>query len=167
MRLERALHPVSFGTSVRKQITFRVTPAQPQAPCDDSDKERMEQAVKQDRAVRDEASAWSLQFGATSQVDAGRLVQRLTGGIFGCGGWVLSRAANQDGFVHMAFEFERHSCEDIYSLLVAAGLDISRAGHCRMTELCQCTRMSNLDCREDIVSVDLEIETLPAEFLGG
>lgn len=114
--------------------------------------------------VRDEAPTWALQFGATAQVDPGWLVQRLCGAILGCGGWVLSRASNDAGLVHMAFEFERSACEDIYSLLVAAGLDISCAGHRRMIELCQCTRMSNFSCQGDIISIDLEIETLPAGF---
>lgn len=127
----------------------------------------MEQALQAAGRKRDDASTWALQFEATAQNEPVRLVQTLTGAIFGCGGWVLSRASNDAGFVHMAFEFERHACEDIYSLLVAAGLNISQSGHCRMTELCQCTRMSNLACGEEIVSVDLEIETLPSEFQGG
>lgn len=126
----------------------------------------MERALRPVSSTEDETSTWALQFGATTRAEPVRLVQTLSGAIFGCGGWVLSRASNDAGLVHMAFEFERHACEDIYSLLVAAGLEISHAGHSRLIELCQCTRMSALNCHGDIVSIDLEIEAIPAEFQG-
>jgi len=66
----------------------------------------------------------------------------------------------------MLFEFERRSCVDIYTLLIAAGLELSRSGHIRFTELCQCTRSQPSDCGAEIASVDLDIQTLPAEFAG-
>jgi len=31
----------------------------------------------------------------------------------------------------------------------------------RFTELCQCTRLGNQTCAEEIVSVDLEVQTFP------
>ena len=55
-----------------------------------------------------------------------RLVQTLTGAILGCGGWVLSRGANDAGTVSMLFEFERQACVDIYSVMIAAGLELSQ-----------------------------------------
>lgn len=110
---------------------------------------------------------WAMQMKAVSIVEPGRLVQTLTGAILGCGGWVLSRGANDTGTINMLFEFERHACVDIYSLLVAAGLELSQNGHLRLTELCQCTRSNHQDCGADIASVDLEIQTFPAEAIGG
>jgi hypothetical protein len=95
-----------------------------------------------------------------------RLVQSLTGAILGCGGWVLSRGASETGRISMLFEFERRSCVDMYSLLIAAGLELSRSGHIRFTELCQCTRSQSPDCGTEIASVDLDIQTLPAEIAG-
>ena len=85
----------------------------------------------------------------------------LTGAILGCGGWVLSRGANDSGVVNMLFEFERQACLDIYSVLVAAGLEINQSGHIRFTELCQCTRNNQRECGDENASVDLEIQTLP------
>jgi hypothetical protein len=67
----------------------------------------------------------------------------------------------------MLFEFERQACVDIYSVLIAAGLELSQNGHLRFTELCQCTRSSRLDCGADIASIDLEIQTFPAERTSG
>ena len=94
-----------------------------------------------------------------------RLVQSLTGAILGCGGWVLSRGANDTGTINMLFEFERQSCVDIYSVLVAAGVELSPSGHLRFTELCQCTRSRSQECGCEIASLDLEIQTYPMEML--
>lgn len=97
--------------------------------------------------------------------EPGRLVQTLTGAILGCGGWVLSRGTNDAGAVSMLFEFERQACVDIYSVLIAVGLDLSRTGHLRFTELCQCTRLGPQTCGAEIASIDLEIQTFPIDSL--
>jgi hypothetical protein len=103
---------------------------------------------------------WALEMKAISAEEPSRLVKTLTGGILGCGGWVLSRGASDTGMVNMLFEFERQACLDIYSVLVASGLELSPAGHVRFTELCQCTR-SRQECGAEIASVDLEVHTFP------
>lgn len=110
---------------------------------------------------------WALQMKAISIEEPGRLVQTLTGAILGCGGWVLSRGSNDTGTINMLFEFERQACVDIYSVLVAAGLELSKSGHIRFTELCQCTRSSHENCGADIASIDLEIRTFPVESMSG
>jgi hypothetical protein len=110
---------------------------------------------------------WAMQMKAVSIEEPSRLVQTLTGAILGCGGWVLSRGANDTGAVNMLFEFERQACVDIYSVLIAAGLELSQSGHIRFTELCQCTRNHQQDCGADIASIDLEIQTFPVELMHG
>jgi hypothetical protein len=95
--------------------------------------------------------------------EPGRLVRSLTGAILGCGGWVLSRGASDTGLVNVLFEFERRSCVDIYSILIAVGLELSQNGHSRFTELCQCTRFQGAERGEEIASIDLEIQTFPTE----
>ena len=107
---------------------------------------------------------WAMQMKAISIDEPSRLVQTLTGAILGCGGWVLSRGASYTGTVTLLFEFERRSCVDIYSVLIAAGLELSQAGHIRLTELCQCTRSRQKDCGSEIASVELEIQTFPVEM---
>ncbi len=104
-----------------------------------------------------------MQMKAVSAVEPARLVQALTGAILGCGGWVLSRGANDSGLVSVLFEFERQACVDVYSMLIAAGLELSQSGHIRFTELCQCTRSHPRDCATEIASVDLEIQTFPVD----
>jgi hypothetical protein len=105
---------------------------------------------------------WALEMKAVSVEEPSRLVKTLTGGILGCGGWVLSRGASDSGIVNLLFEFERHACLDVYSVLIAAGLELSQSGHVRFTELCQCTRSREQECATEIASVDLEIQTFPA-----
>jgi hypothetical protein len=106
---------------------------------------------------------WAIQMKAVSIEEPGRLIQTLTGAILGCGGWVLSRGANDSGTINMLFEFERQACVEIYSVLIATGLELSQRGHVRFTELCQCTRSNQQDCGTEIASIDLEIQTFPVE----
>jgi len=109
-------------------------------------------------------SSWALRTKATTMEEPARLVQILTGAILGSGGWVLSRGVSDTGIVHMFFEFERDRCVDIYTVLIAVGLELSQLAHIRFTELCQCTRNHYADCGGEIVSVELEIYTLSAEM---
>jgi hypothetical protein len=108
---------------------------------------------------------WAMQMKALSIEEPSRLVQTLTGAILGCGGWVLSRGATDTGTVNMLFEFERQVCIDIYSVMIAAGLELSQSGHIRFTELCQCTRSNQQECGTEIASVDLEIQTFPIDLM--
>ena len=107
---------------------------------------------------------WAMEMKAVSRVEPSRLVCTLTGAILGCGGWVLSRGATDTGTINMLFEFERQACVDIYSVLIAAGVELSQTGHIRFTELCQCTRQQMRDCGSEIASIDLEIQTFPANL---
>jgi hypothetical protein len=50
-------------------------------------------------------------------------------------------------------------------VLIAAGLELSQAGHTSFTELCQCTRSRAAECATEIASVDLEIQTFPVEMI--
>lgn len=110
---------------------------------------------------------WALEMKAVSVEEPSHLVKTLTGGILGCGGWVLSRGASDSGTVNLLFEFERQACLDIYSVLIAAGLELSQTGHGRFTELCQCTRSRQQECGTEIASVDLEIQTFSRTLAPG
>jgi hypothetical protein len=48
--------------------------------------------------------------------------------------------------------------------LIGAGIELSQNGHVRFTELCQCTRNHQRECGDEIASIDLEIQTFPAEI---
>ena len=116
-------------------------------------------------SIQADTIPWAMRMKAVSTEEPSHLVQSLTGAILGCGGWVLSRGANDAGAINMLFEFERRTCVEIYSVLIAAGLDLSPNGHMRFTELCQCTRSQQRNCGGEIASVDLEVQTYPAEIV--
>jgi hypothetical protein len=130
-----------------------------------SDKANVRQMLQTHEAGQMMGIPWAMQMKAISIEEPSHLVQTLTGAILGCGGWVLSRGANDTGTVNMLFEFERQACVDIYSVMIAAGLELSQSGHIRFTELCQCTRNHQQDCGSEIASIDLEIQTFPVEMM--
>jgi hypothetical protein len=113
-----------------------------------------------DDAIDTALLPWAMQVRGFSWEEPDRLVQTLTGAILGCGGWVLSRGASDTGSVNLLFEFERRICIDIYSVLVAAGVDLTQTGHLRFTELCQCTVLNPGAYGGEIASVDLEVKTM-------
>lgn len=104
-------------------------------------------------------SSWALRMKATTMDQPDRLIPSLTGAILGNGGWVLSRGADDAGCINMLFEFERMHCVEMYTTLIAAGLELSQLAHLHFTELCQCTKSHYGDCGGEIVSVDLEIRS--------
>jgi hypothetical protein len=130
-----------------------------------TDKENVRHPTPEQSTSQSIGIPWAMQMKAVSTEEPSRLVQLLTGAILGCGGWVLSRGANDTGLVNMLFEFERQSCVDVYSVLIAAGLELSPSGHIRFTELCQCTRSQQRDCGAEIASIDLEVQTYPPEIV--
>ena len=96
---------------------------------------------------------------AISSEEPGRLVKTVTGAILASGGWMLARSATDSGLIDLLFEFERRSCLEIYSILIASGVELSRTAHHQFTELCQCTILRREGSPNEIVSVDLEIQT--------
>lgn len=142
---------------------FTLHPRFLHVPPSASDKTDMKQDPSSRELIQSGGVAWALQMRAVSTKEPSRLVQHLTGAILGCGGWVLSRGATDTGMVNMLFEFERQACIDIYSILIATGIELSHNGHVRFTELCQCTQHCPQEFYSDIASIDLEIQTFPME----
>ncbi len=132
-----------------------------------TDRTRVRLAMVEKDAGHAMSIPWALQMKAISIEEPGHLIQTLTGAILGCGGWVLSRGANDNGTVNMLFEFERQACVDVYSILIASGLELSQSGHIRFTELCHCTRNQQRDCGTEIASIDLEVQTFPVSATTG
>lgn len=116
-------------------------------------------------STKDATLLWALQLCAISAQDPHRLIHSLTGAILGCGGRMLSRGADERGTVNLFFEFERQACMDVYSVLMASGVELSRASHVDLTELCRCTRNHRREFATDIASVDLEIRTFPIDAI--
>lgn len=100
---------------------------------------------------------WNLRLTALSADDPERLVRFLTGALLACGGWVLTRTTQGKEAAELDFEFARAACVDVYSVLVAAGLELSRESHVQMANLCHCTK-NLLESRAfDIARADLVV----------
>jgi hypothetical protein len=99
---------------------------------------------------------WSLRLCALSGVEPCRLLRFLSATIFANGGWILSRTHSDIG-VEMSFEFERSGAVEIYTALVAAGLELSQDSHHSLTELCHCTRNLARPVVGETVGVELEV----------
>lgn len=103
----------------------------------------------------DSPSDWSLSLAARSADDPARLVRFLSGALLASGGWVLTRATPGPHAAELNFEFVRASCIDIYAVLLATGLDLSRDSHLQLADLCHCTRNLLPSRAYDIVHIEL------------
>jgi hypothetical protein len=103
---------------------------------------------------------WNLRLTAACD-DAARAVRFLTGAVMACGGWVISRSLAAGGTA-IEFAFARATCVEMYSLLLAAGLELSAASHQALAILCLCTRETEPLTAEDLVAVELRIHLVSA-----
>lgn len=105
-------------------------------------------------------AAWDLNLSALCADDAPRTVRFLTGAVLACGGNVLSRRFDPGDTAAIEFEFLRATCVEMYSLLIAAGLELTAQSHWSMATLCQCTRETLENTASDPVRVELTIRRL-------
>lgn len=102
-------------------------------------------------------AGWELNLSALCQEDAPRTVRFLTGAVLACGGNVLSRRFEPGDTAAMEFEFMRATCVEMYSVLIAAGLELTAQSHWSMAALCQCTRETLETTAADPVRIELTI----------
>lgn len=104
-----------------------------------------------------ERSDWNLSLAALCSDDAPRTVRFLTGAVLACGGNVLSRRFEPGNGASIEFEFVRATCVEMYSILIASGLQLSAEAHLTMASLCQCTRETLEATAGDLVRVLISI----------
>jgi hypothetical protein len=117
-----------------------------------------------------EQKGWELNLTALCLEDAARTVRFLTGAVMACGGFVLSRRFDGGEAAAIEFEFVRATCVEMYSVLIASGLELTAQSHLIMSTLCQCTRETLEATAGDPVRVELIIRksgTLPRCESGG
>jgi hypothetical protein len=113
---------------------------------------------------------WELNLAALCSEDAARTVRFLTGAVMACGGCVLSRRFDAEHTAAIEFEFIRATCVEMYSVLIAAGLELTAQSHMILSTLCQCTRETIEMTAGDPVRVELIIrraDVLPLADSGG
>jgi hypothetical protein len=100
---------------------------------------------------------WELSLTAICAEDSARTVRFLTGAVMACGGLVLSRRFDGAESAAIEFEFVRATCVEMYSVLIAAGLELTAQSHRILATLCQCTRETLELTAGDPVRVELLI----------
>jgi hypothetical protein len=103
------------------------------------------------------SEGWDLHLAALCADETPRTVRFLSGAVMACGGYVLSRSFDTAGSAAIEFEFVRATCVEMYSVMIAAGLDLSAQSHLAMAALCQCTRETLEATAGDPVRVELTI----------
>jgi hypothetical protein len=107
--------------------------------------------------LSEEKIDWDLTLTAFYAEDQQRALRFLTGAILSCGGWVLSHSIRGSDSAEITFEFARAVSLEIYSVFIAAGLELSRDAHVSLTGLCQCTKALIATCAYDIARIRLII----------
>lgn len=119
-------------------------------------------SVRESSQLQRDAAVWDLNLSALCADDAPRTVRFLTGAVLACGGNVLSRRFDPGDTAAIEFEFLRATCVEMYSLLIAAGLELTAHSHWSMATLCQCTRETLESTASDPVRVELTIRSVNA-----
>jgi hypothetical protein len=89
------------------------------------------------------------------------LLPTLTSAFADCGGWILQRKTLSPSTMEFHLEIQLRAAVDLYSSIIATGLELTRAGHLGLTHLCICRK--NLSAPADlgqIVAIRIEISFL-------
>lgn len=89
------------------------------------------------------------------------LLPNLTSAFADCGGWVLCRRMLSPSTAEFRLEIQLRSIVDLYASIVSAGLEMTRAGHLALTDLCTCRKnfVTPADLGQ-VVTIRLEISFL-------
>ena len=68
------------------------------------------------------------------------LLPILTSGFAECGGWILDRRTLSPTTMEFRVEIQLRAAVDLYSSILASGLELTRAGHLAFTHLCTCRK---------------------------
>jgi hypothetical protein len=89
------------------------------------------------------------------------LLPGLTVAFSNCGGWIIERNTLSSTTMEFRIEIQLRAILDLYAAIVATGVELTRAGHESLTELC--TRRKHLRLTAElgqIVTIRLEIKFL-------
>lgn len=96
-----------------------------------------------------------------SYEDHRQIVPALLKAVAACGGWVLEQRALSPTMTELSVEVQLRSVFELYSGLIAAGVELTRDSHTRMTGLCTVRDHNPRQAkRRRIISVRLELSFL-------
>jgi hypothetical protein len=103
----------------------------------------------------------SLEIQGFSYEERHGVLPTLTSAFADCGGWILDRKTLSPSTIEFRIEIQLRAVVDLYSSILASGLELTRAGHLGLTHLCTCRK--NLSAPADlgqIVGIRLEVSFL-------
>lgn len=83
---------------------------------------------------------WVLNLTANGFEDLETQLPDLIAAVVHAGAWIMDSDISADGGVHTRFEFEREVCAEIYTSLIAAGLELNQDSHVQLAQLCHCNK---------------------------
>lgn len=106
-------------------------------------------------------SMTSLEIQSFSYDERSGVLPGLITSLADCGGWVLDRRTLSPSMIELKIEVQLRSILDLYSSIVAAGLELTRSSHIALTDLCTCRRnLTSLTDLGQVITVRLEISFL-------
>ena len=75
------------------------------------------------------------------------LLPTLTSAFADCGGWILDRKTLSPSTIEFRIEIQLRAVVDLYSSIIASGLELTRSGHLGLTHLCTCRKNLSSPCR--------------------
>jgi len=103
----------------------------------------------------------SIDIQAFSYEERQGLLPILTSAFADAGGWILDRRSLSSSTVEFHVEIQLRAVLELYSSIISAGLQLTRAAHLGLTHLCTCRR--NISTRADlsqVITVRIEVSFL-------
>lgn len=72
--------------------------------------------------------------------DRDQVLPQLLAGLADCGGWIMDRRTLSSSIIEFRIEVQLRSIVDLYALIIASGLELTRSSHLVLTDLCTCRK---------------------------
>ena len=93
--------------------------------------------------------------------DRQELLPGLTTAFTEAGGWLLERRSLSPTAMQFRVELQLDAIDELYAALMATGIELTRATHARLTELCTCWRyQAEAAQASQVVTLRLELNFL-------
>jgi hypothetical protein len=84
----------------------------------------------------------------------------LTNSFADCGGWVLDRKTLSPTAIEFRIEIQLRSVLDLYAAILSAGIELTRAAHLALTDLCTCRKHLRIADLGQVIALRIEISFL-------
>jgi hypothetical protein len=88
------------------------------------------------------------------------LLSELTTAFSTCGGWLLERRTLSHNNIEFKVEIQLNAVLELYAAMVGTGVELTRAGHIALTELCARRRHLNGAELAKVLAIRLELNFL-------